>query len=136
MWWYMPVIPALRRQRQEDHKIEASLGCIWRPCLKTTQEGGREGRRKGGREGGRREGEKEERKENKILLISWGWGCGLVVECLPSLKCEALIPSPASQNKANQQLLIFLEMFFFSFIIHMCIQGLGHFSPLPPPPFS
>jgi hypothetical protein len=26
--------------------------------------------------------------------------------------------------------------FFFhlSFIIHMCIQGLGHFSPLPPPP--
>jgi hypothetical protein len=30
-----------------------------------------------------------------------------------------------------------LEMWFFfhfSFIIHMCIQGLGHFSPLPPPP--
>jgi hypothetical protein len=24
--------------------------------------------------------------------------------------------------------------FFFSFIIHMCIQGLVHFSPLPPPP--
>jgi hypothetical protein len=24
--------------------------------------------------------------------------------------------------------------FFFSFIIHMCIQGLGHFSLLPPPP--
>jgi hypothetical protein len=23
---------------------------------------------------------------------------------------------------------------FFNFIIHMCIQGLGHFSPLPPPP--
>jgi hypothetical protein len=23
--------------------------------------------------------------------------------------------------------------FVFSFIIHMCIQGLGHFSPLPPP---
>jgi hypothetical protein len=23
---------------------------------------------------------------------------------------------------------------FFSFIIHMCIQSLGHFSPLPPPP--
>jgi hypothetical protein len=22
----------------------------------------------------------------------------------------------------------------FCFIIHMCIQGLGHFSPLPPPP--
>jgi hypothetical protein len=28
-----------------------------------------------------------------------------------------------------------LSFFFhFSFIIHMCIQGLGHFSPLPPPP--
>jgi hypothetical protein len=24
--------------------------------------------------------------------------------------------------------------FPFSFIIHMCIQGLVHFSPLPPPP--
>jgi hypothetical protein len=24
--------------------------------------------------------------------------------------------------------------FHFSFIIHMCIQGLVHFSPLPPPP--
>jgi hypothetical protein len=24
--------------------------------------------------------------------------------------------------------------FFYYFIIHMCIQGLGHFSPLPPPP--
>jgi hypothetical protein len=24
--------------------------------------------------------------------------------------------------------------YFFCFIIHMCIQGLGHFSPLPPPP--
>jgi hypothetical protein len=35
---------------------------------------------------------------------------------------------------------IFLLLFFclfcfvFSFIIHMCIQGLVHFSPLPPPP--
>jgi hypothetical protein len=24
--------------------------------------------------------------------------------------------------------------FFFSFIVHMCMQGLVHFSPLPPPP--
>jgi hypothetical protein len=23
---------------------------------------------------------------------------------------------------------------FFNFIIHICIQGLRHFSPLPPPP--
>jgi hypothetical protein len=24
--------------------------------------------------------------------------------------------------------------FFYCFIIHMCIQHLGHFSPMPPPP--
>jgi hypothetical protein len=29
---------------------------------------------------------------------------------------------------------ILFIFFFYSFIIHMCIQGLGHFSPLPPPP--
>jgi hypothetical protein len=30
--------------------------------------------------------------------------------------------------------LSFFLSFFYCFIIHMCIQGLGHFSPLPPPP--
>jgi hypothetical protein len=25
-------------------------------------------------------------------------------------------------------------LFFYCFVIHTCIQGLGHFSPLPPPP--
>jgi hypothetical protein len=28
----------------------------------------------------------------------------------------------------------FKKIFFYYFIIHMCIQGLGHFSLLPPPP--
>jgi hypothetical protein len=25
VWWYTPIIPALRRLRQEDHKFKASL---------------------------------------------------------------------------------------------------------------
>jgi hypothetical protein len=30
----MPVILALGRLKQKDHKFEATLGCIVRPCLK------------------------------------------------------------------------------------------------------
>jgi hypothetical protein len=33
-WWHMPIIPALGRLKQEDHKFEASLGYIVRSCLK------------------------------------------------------------------------------------------------------
>jgi hypothetical protein len=32
-WWYTLVIPALRRQREEDCEFEASLDYV-RPCLK------------------------------------------------------------------------------------------------------
>jgi hypothetical protein len=31
-------------------------------------------------------------------------------------------------------LFTYLFIYFYCFIIHMCIQGLGHFSPLLPPP--
>jgi hypothetical protein len=31
VWWYTLIIPALRRQRQEDHKFEASIGYTVRP---------------------------------------------------------------------------------------------------------
>jgi hypothetical protein len=45
----MPIILALRRLRQENHKLEASLGYIVRPHLKNNK------RKKRGREGRKRE---------------------------------------------------------------------------------
>jgi hypothetical protein len=34
MWWYMPVIPVLRRLRQKDTEFKANQGHIMKPCLK------------------------------------------------------------------------------------------------------
>jgi hypothetical protein len=50
-WWSTPVIPALGRWRQEDHKCKVSLDYIAKLC------------RKEGREGGMMKGRKEEKKE-------------------------------------------------------------------------
>ena len=34
VWWPMPVIPVLGRLRQEDHRFEANLSNLGRPCFK------------------------------------------------------------------------------------------------------
>jgi hypothetical protein len=34
VWWCTPVIPALRRQRQQNCEFEASLGLYRETCLK------------------------------------------------------------------------------------------------------
>jgi hypothetical protein len=38
MWWYIPVILAIRRLRQEDYKFKASLGYTGRTCVKTNKQ--------------------------------------------------------------------------------------------------
>lgn len=44
-WWWMLVIPALKRLRPEDFKLKPSLGCIERDSI--SQERGRERGREG-----------------------------------------------------------------------------------------
>jgi hypothetical protein len=40
-WWCTPVILALKRLRQEDHKFETLAGCCWlTPIILATQEAG------------------------------------------------------------------------------------------------
>jgi hypothetical protein len=34
VWWYIPIIPALGRLKQEDIEVQASLGYIMGSCLK------------------------------------------------------------------------------------------------------
>jgi hypothetical protein len=37
VWWYIPVVPALRRWRLKDNEFEARLNYIERSCLKKNQ---------------------------------------------------------------------------------------------------
>jgi hypothetical protein len=36
MWWFVPIIPALKRWRQGEHQFEVSLGYKTRLCIKKT----------------------------------------------------------------------------------------------------
>jgi hypothetical protein len=59
--WHLPVIPALRRLRQEDFEFKGSLCYKMRLCLKKKQgrmEGLKLERKKKGRKKGREEGRK------------------------------------------------------------------------------
>jgi hypothetical protein len=50
-----------------------------------------------------------------------------------SLKKKNPTPSFLSGRFPLEGVKLFFFFFNFFFIIHMCIQGLGHFFPLPPP---
>jgi hypothetical protein len=36
VWWYLLIIPALRRLGQENHEFKFREGYVLRPCCKTT----------------------------------------------------------------------------------------------------
>jgi hypothetical protein len=38
VWWFTPVIPALRRLRQDNHEFKVILGYVTRSCLKKEEE--------------------------------------------------------------------------------------------------
>jgi hypothetical protein len=67
------------------------------------------------------------------LVIAWKATCSFF---LISSSCYA---EDLSHSQMSCKFLVYWKhltfvFFSFSFIIHMCIQGLVHFSPLPPPP--
>jgi hypothetical protein len=67
-----PVIPALRRLRQERYKFEPNLGYVV-TCLKKKEgrkEGGREGGKEGGREGEGRGGKEGRKKKSQGCVHS------------------------------------------------------------------
>jgi hypothetical protein len=64
----VPIIPALRKLRQEECEFEASLGCVAKHCFKKKEKKEeRKERRKEGREEGREkmEGGRKKRKKHR-----------------------------------------------------------------------
>jgi hypothetical protein len=71
--WCTPIIPGLRRLKQEDVTFEASLRYIERLCLRKKErrkEGRKEGREEGREEGGRKEGKAKELFIIHLLVIT------------------------------------------------------------------
>jgi hypothetical protein len=65
VWWCKPVIPALRKLRQEDYEFRLAQPHSESLSIKKKErrkEGGREGGRKAEREGGKQEGKIKEIK--------------------------------------------------------------------------
>jgi hypothetical protein len=82
--WYTPVIPALRRLRQEDHKFEVRVSYIAGPCKRKERrkEGRREGKRGRKRERRKeREGRKERRKEQESKLLIFMVNFSFILKC-------------------------------------------------------
>jgi hypothetical protein len=75
------------------------------------------------------------KKNRWIKILYWFQGFTSLSNC--TWGSQIRNPCPKAHRSAvsgHSSSLLRPSFFFFSFIIHMCIQGLGHFSPLPPPP--
>jgi hypothetical protein len=88
------------------------------------------------------EGKEKLPEKQGLVPKSWGWQLlrgrpytiGASVSEASSVEREQRATQPFSEfHLLSTRTFLFL-FYFIYFIIHTCIKGLGHFSPLPPPP--
>jgi hypothetical protein len=70
-------------------------------------------------------------RDRVILQSSYDYRNELLVPSLEGFLNLILVMFAQLYELTKTHLFLFIYLFYF--IIHMCIQGLGHFSPLPPP---